>query len=266
MPRLFQLPKMLVYGGSFDPCHLGHMKIVSVLDQLFTDSRIVIMPSFQSSSYITNGLTENQQATFKQHQFSFNTRVTLLQLSLRDQVLSDRVAVSHLEQRLGGVSITWHTVERLRHMYGLGAGELSWVIGQDQLLHFHTWDYPEDLLEWVTLCVYPRGQQTGAPSVDNGQSVLLTDLKSCLDNLNFEVTGIHRDKHHGDSQTMGFDVAEIASRVSRPKKNLSHVILMEGQLMNISSTVIRELLASNPRHPDMRNYVTQSVYDFLKNI
>lgn len=116
-----------VYGGSFDPPHLGHVMVVTHL--LLNDpsiDKIIVMVCYQQSG---KNLT------------SFGLRFSMVEEAFNH--LRHRVEVSNLEMRLGGES------ESLRTMRHLKAENPDWnlrfVMGADLLTSCHTWDGWEEL-------------------------------------------------------------------------------------------------------------------------
>lgn len=127
-PAAERMESVAVYGGSFDPPHLGHLMVVSHL--LLNDpsvDRIVIMPCF---------LQEGKDLT------AFTLRKSMVEKAFGH---FPRVEISDLEYRLGGESIT------LRSMKALKAENPTWnlrfVMGTDLLETCHTWEGWEELKE-----------------------------------------------------------------------------------------------------------------------
>lgn len=117
--------RVAVYGGSFDPPHLGHVLSVAwALSAADVDAAWVI-PTWN-------------HAFEKEHSASFEQRVVMCELAFapfRD------VAVSDVERRLGGVSRTLQTLEALRAEHPDASFRL--LVGADVLPttdRWHRWD------------------------------------------------------------------------------------------------------------------------------
>jgi len=120
------MENVAVYGGSFDPPHLGHVMVVSHL--LLNDpsiDRVIIMVCYQ-------------QAGKKLTNFG-------LRKSLVDEAFYHlpRVEVSDLEMRLGGESLTLRTMRALKAEHP--DWNLRFVMGSDLLEKVHQWG--EDWVE-----------------------------------------------------------------------------------------------------------------------
>ncbi len=118
-------PRVAVYGGSFDPPHLGHVLSVAwALSAAEVDEAWVI-PTWK-------------HAFDKAHRASFEQRMVMCELAFAP---FRKVAVSDVERRLGGVSRTLHTLEALRREHPDASFRL--VIGADVLPttdRWHQWD------------------------------------------------------------------------------------------------------------------------------
>jgi nicotinate-nucleotide adenylyltransferase len=132
-----------LYGGSFDPPHLGHVMVVSHI--LLNDEsidRVIVMPCFEHLEKA--GLTP------------FETRFAMCEKAF-DWL--PRTQVSRLEKELGGGSLTVRTVRALK------ADNPTWnvhvIIGSDLMAHATQWDGWDELLQEATILVIGRA---GIPS------------------------------------------------------------------------------------------------------
>jgi nicotinate-nucleotide adenylyltransferase len=115
-----------VYGGSFDPPHLGHVMVPTHL--LLNDptiDEIVIMPCFQQ--------TGKNLAPFKDRHHMCEVAFGWL----------PRTQVSDLEYRLGGESLTLRTMRALKTEHP--NWNLRFVVGSDLLDSMPSWDGYEEL-------------------------------------------------------------------------------------------------------------------------
>lgn len=128
-----------IYGGSFNPPHLGHLIIAeSVREQLRFD-KILFIPS---------ATTPNKM------------EVSLAPASDRMQMTYFAVQgnpdfeVSDIEIRRSGLSYTINTVSELASLHPGAA--LGLIIGTDNLMEFQTWKSPQEILAQVQLVVVNR--------------------------------------------------------------------------------------------------------------
>jgi len=133
-----------VFGGTFDPPHLGHAEAIQgVLDEMSGTAglkKIWILPSGSPVSK-TPSLTARMRLELARLAFE----------GLEDTEVVDSEVVWS-EQHPGQTSTTWKLLPVLEHR---AQGErLAWIIGTDQLNALHRWDrFPEVLerLNWIVL-------------------------------------------------------------------------------------------------------------------
>jgi nicotinate-nucleotide adenylyltransferase len=126
-----------VFGGAFDPPHIGHLVVAQdVLEELELD-RLLIVPSARPP---------HREAVLTPEE-----RLELTRTAFRGD---PRFEVSDVEQRRAGPSWTVDTLEKIRRE--AEPDELLLVIGEDQYRGFETWREPERILELAQLAVMPR--------------------------------------------------------------------------------------------------------------
>jgi nicotinate-nucleotide adenylyltransferase len=135
--------KTALYGGSFDPPHLGHFAIARQVLERFAVNRLVFIPASHSP---LKSVTPTA---------SDDDRLEMLRLATGDE---PRFAVSDFELRKGGIS---YTVDTLRAWHQLEPDtELLFIAGQDSLLTLHAWREP---IEIVRLCTFVTFRRPGFP-------------------------------------------------------------------------------------------------------
>ena len=129
-----------VFGGSFDPVHLGHLTIAQdALEQLDLD-RLIFVPAAIPPHKLNHTLVEGRQ------------RVEMLQLATEENL---RFEVSDLELARGGVSYTVDTIHHLQEEHP--EADLFFIVGLDSLIEMHLWHRVEELLEICTVVPLGRG-------------------------------------------------------------------------------------------------------------
>lgn len=137
--------KLGLYGGSFDPVHLGHLLVAhAALEELALD-RLVFIPAAQSP------FKPGSQPA------SATLRVRMLRLALAGE---SRFEVDESELRRGGVSYSVDTVREFAARHH--RAELCWLIGADHVPTLPKWREAETLAQLVEFVVIPR---PGAPAV-----------------------------------------------------------------------------------------------------
>ena len=132
--------KIAIYGGSFNPPHIGHVAAArSVYEQLMPD-KFLIIPTNVSPH---KAMDDNSPEPYE--------RLEMCRLAFGD---IPGVEISDMEMRREGKSYTATTVELLREEYP--EDEICLVMGTDMFLSFRTWYRYQYLLENVTLAVLSR--------------------------------------------------------------------------------------------------------------
>ena len=110
--------KVLLYGGTFDPPHNGHMNNLRAALELVRPDKAIVMPA---------GIPPHKKASTTPGK----VRLAMCQCFT---ALSPAVEVSDWEIAQGGRSYTVHTLEMLRDAYP--GAELYLCVGSDMLLTF----------------------------------------------------------------------------------------------------------------------------------
>jgi nicotinate-nucleotide adenylyltransferase len=139
-PELHSRLRLGVFGGTFDPPHLGHVAVArDVADGLRLD-RLVWMPA---------GVPPH-----KPDQPVSPARVRL-EMTRAAAAGEPRFEVSELEIHRAGPSYTVDTLRELRRAYP--HADLFLILGADELRTFATgWREPEAILELATLALMDR--------------------------------------------------------------------------------------------------------------
>jgi nicotinate-nucleotide adenylyltransferase len=137
--------RLAIFGGSFDPPHVGHLLAASdALEQLSLD-RIVLVPA--ATQPLKAGLAG---ATATQ-------RLEMARLLVEGD---ERFEVSSVEVDRGGLSFTVDTLMHFAMQYP--SAERFLLVGADVLGSFGQWREPERILELASLVLLQR--QSEAPT------------------------------------------------------------------------------------------------------
>lgn len=132
-----------VFGGTFDPVHVGHLAIALAALESVPLDRVLFVPARRSPLKDRDPLA------------SVADRVTMLEAAIASE---PRFALSRVELERDGVSYTVDTLETLRSQ-----GELFLILGSDALADLARWRTPDRIREMATLLVAAR---PGAPEPD----------------------------------------------------------------------------------------------------
>src|SRR5664279_3437796 len=135
-----------LFGGSFDPVHLGHLLVAQAAREELDLTRLFFIPAAQSPFK-----PDSQPAPAPE-------RLRLLRLALTGKTWCE---IDEQELRRGGVSYTIDTVRD----YGARFHEalLFYLIGADHLPQLPKWRAAEELARLVEFVVIPRPGQSETP-------------------------------------------------------------------------------------------------------
>ena len=137
--------RIAVYGGSFNPPHLGHVEAAKTVARTLAPDRFLIVPAAVPPH---KALAEESPSP--------EQRMELCRMAFAEIPGGE---ISDVELRRGGRSYTFDTVSELRGEYP--DAELFLVIGTDMLLSFEEWYHFRFLLEECTLAVLARAEEDG---------------------------------------------------------------------------------------------------------
>jgi nicotinate-nucleotide adenylyltransferase len=133
-----------VFGGAFDPPHLGHFELAQVAVQQFALDRLVVLPT-------GHAWHKRRALTAAEH------RVAMATLAFADL---PQAVVDPRETLRAGPS---YTVDTLRELQAENPqAQLYLLIGEDQARALTTWHAWEDLPKLAIICVAARADSTGA--------------------------------------------------------------------------------------------------------
>ena len=132
--------KTLIYGGTFNPPHLGHFKAASAAAEQLSPERLLIIPD--------NIAPHKEMADYTPEASQRYEMCALAFQGIKGAEVSD------MEIRRSGRSYSSDTVALLREKYP--EDELFLLVGTDMLLSFEQWHDFEYILKNVTLAVISR--------------------------------------------------------------------------------------------------------------
>ncbi len=133
--------RIAVFGGSFDPVHIEHIRLAKGAVEELSLDRLFVMPAHAPPHKTGKSISADE------------VRLKLCRLAFEGE---ERIEVSDYEIAQGGTSYTYLTCQAFRDAYP--TAEIFWLVGTDMLRDFHTWRYPEKILSQVTLAVCGRNE------------------------------------------------------------------------------------------------------------
>ncbi|CAN5660268.1 nicotinate-nucleotide adenylyltransferase [soil metagenome] len=129
-----------VFGGTFDPPHLGHLIVASAAFETLRLERILFVPAAVPPHKLGMVIATAEQ------------RLEMVKVSVAGDT---RFEVDELELHRPGSSFTVDTLRTLRERHR--GSELFFLLGADQLRELHTWRDPDEVSTLATLAVLSRG-------------------------------------------------------------------------------------------------------------
>lgn len=131
-----------IYGGTFDPIHNGHLRVVVELISRKVVDEILLIPAgeprLREVAPIADGIT----------------RLEMCKLAIDDLPagIKEKVSVSDIEINRTGPTYAIDTVEELEKK----GAELFWIIGSDAYAKIDSWHRANELQEKVSFIVIDR--------------------------------------------------------------------------------------------------------------
>ncbi|WP_297886929.1 nicotinate (nicotinamide) nucleotide adenylyltransferase [Sulfurihydrogenibium sp.] len=190
-----------LFGGSFDPVHLGHLRIAEDVREFFGLEKIVFIPAFISPlKSFTNASAED--------------RVNMLNLAIKDNPFFE---VSDYEIKKGGKSFT---IDTAKHYQQILSHKPVFILGSDSILTLHKWKNPDELLKIANFIVVGRGK-------DNYKTIFqyLKKMFNFTD-IYYNEKNIKNGVYFYDSRRIDISSTEIRERV-RLNKSIKYLTTKE---------------------------------------
>jgi nicotinate-nucleotide adenylyltransferase len=168
------MSKVGIFGGTFDPIHLGHLITAQSVREIRGLEKIIFIPAFISphKSEIKTSSPED--------------RLNMIKLAIEGISFFD---YSDMEIKKGGVSYTVDTLRELKKQYE----KLEFIIGYDNIFSFHTWKDPDEILKLASIIVLKRKSSQPPPFKDKyyrqaefvqtrGIEISATDIREIVKN------------------------------------------------------------------------------------
>jgi nicotinate-nucleotide adenylyltransferase len=152
-PHTDCLVRIAVFGGSFNPVHLGHLVLADEVLEILGLDQVLFVP-----------------AGVPPHKSPRDVAPAVDRLAMVKLAVGDRpgFAVSDIEVRRGGAS---YTADTLAALSGRG-DDLHLVVGSEMFLDLLTWRDPRRIAELARLVVVPRTGSAFDPGSDPARKVL----------------------------------------------------------------------------------------------
>lgn len=133
-----------IFGGTFDPVHIGHLRAAEEVREVFALDRIYFIPG-----HIPPHKRDIRVSSAEE-------RVAMLRMAVRGNL---NLRVSDTEIRRGGVSYSIDTVKTYEKRYG----DIYFLVGMDAFAEIETWRQYEQIFNHTNIVVMVR-PEPGRPS------------------------------------------------------------------------------------------------------
>ena len=155
-----------IYGGTFNPPHLGHIAAArAAFLQLKLDRLLLIPAGIPPHKALPEGSATAEQ------------RLEMTRLAGEQLGFEGQVEVLDMELRRTGKSYTVDTVTALKEQYP--EDELWLLMGTDMFLSFHRWYQPEVILNCVGLAAFSRTEEDAAEAFAAQRASLEQTFPGC---------------------------------------------------------------------------------------
>ena len=135
-----------LYGGSFDPVHIGHLAVAKEAKAQFNLDKVIFIP--------TGSMPHKKGCAA-----SPCDRVNMLELSFDDESF----VISDYEITRSEISYSADTIEYFKSVYP--EDEIFFIIGGDSYGYIDKWYQPERIFKNATVVVFPRnGEKILSPA------------------------------------------------------------------------------------------------------
>jgi nicotinate-nucleotide adenylyltransferase len=137
-----------VFGGTFDPPHVGHLLLAADARDALKLDRLIFVPAGAQPFKVETPAVASPQ-----------DRLEMIRLAVADDA---NYTVEDAEINRKGLSYTVDTLELLSEKYA--GGKLFLLLGEDALASFDQWRAPDRIRALATLAVMRRTDAAGANS------------------------------------------------------------------------------------------------------
>lgn len=171
--------KVGVYGGTFDPVHIGHLILAETVREKLDLDEVWFIPAYQNPLKADAPVTPTK------------SRLEMLRFAIAGNAA---FKLQEMEIKRKEPSFTCDTLQRIREAQP--EVELHLLIGADSLSDFPRWKSPDLILDLAKLVVVNRGlEQPEIPTGIDPERVCLLDMPA----IEVSASDIRRRRREGSS-------------------------------------------------------------------
>lgn len=130
--------KIGLFGGTFDPIHIGHLIIMENVINAMNLDKIYILPNSNPPHKLQNKKTD------------INIRLKMVRKAIKD---NHKIEINDYDYRNNSIHYTYQTIDYFKKTYP--EDEFYFIIGQDSFLDIQKWKNYEQILK-ENLIVFKR--------------------------------------------------------------------------------------------------------------
>jgi len=127
-----------IFGGSFDPVHIGHEKIINKLSKINYINKLIVVPTYINPFKKRYHIQPTDRFEILQHMYEINPDILISDFEINRQEPTPSII----------------TVEHYKAIFK--PKKIYLIIGSDNLKNLHLWDEFEKLKELVEFIVVNR--------------------------------------------------------------------------------------------------------------
>jgi len=131
--------KICLFGGTFDPPHIGHLLIAQTVYEAENFDKILFIPAYAPPH--KNSITP------------MNHRIEMVKIAISD---NPNFEISDVDIVRKGTSYTIDSIVDIKRNYKLTNDEIYYLIGSDSLIDFKNWKDSKEILDECNVIVAIR--------------------------------------------------------------------------------------------------------------
>lgn len=191
-----------IYGGSFDPVHIGHLRIAEDVREYYNLPKIIFIPAYHSP------LKPESRA-------SAEDRLQMIKISVKNNPF---FSIDDIEIKRKGKSFTIDTVKVYREKGLLPV----FIVGTDAFLTLHRWKNSEELSRLTSFIVLGRGKD----SYDDVKNYLKENFPYMDLRIDNSISKNEGAVYYFDRRRIDVSSTEIRERV-KTNRSIKYLVLPE---------------------------------------
>ena len=185
-----------IFGGTFDPIHIGHLIVVETIMDEFHLDKVVFIPAAVPPHKL------DKQISPAKHRYMMTMLATCS---------NPRFQVSDMEMHRQGPSYSRDTLAQLIEEHGRDT-EFYFIVGADSVEKLHTWNRIDELL---TMCHFIGASRPGCmPDMEKIAQRFgpLAEKIHCLETPELEISSTEIRHRVGQKRTIRYIVPETVEQ------------------------------------------------------